>query len=48
MLGAVRAGHGEHVDVSIFEAMCITMTTNGPLAATLNPGPRPVPVTSAA
>lgn len=40
---ATKSGHGEHVDVSVFEAMCNTMAVTGPLSITMNPGPRPFP-----
>jgi crotonobetainyl-CoA:carnitine CoA-transferase CaiB-like acyl-CoA transferase len=46
-LAALRAsrnrGFGDHIDLSIFEAMCSTMAVQGPLSVTMNPGPRPYP-----
>ena len=42
--GARHFGRGEHVDVSVFESMCNTMTVNSPLSITMNPGTRPFPL----
>jgi crotonobetainyl-CoA:carnitine CoA-transferase CaiB-like acyl-CoA transferase len=40
---ARRWGTGDHVDVSIFEAMCNTLGAHGPISQTMNPGPLPAP-----